>query len=97
MENEIIKMAMSQGLWAVLFVVLLFYVLKSKERSEQRLIEEKNKSAMIAAEREEKLMKCLQDLSLPYDSMRKDVDEVKADVNEIKGDIKELKGKVLNR
>lgn len=31
MENEVLKMAMQQGMWAVLFVVLLFYVLKEKE------------------------------------------------------------------
>jgi len=43
MENEVIKLAMSQGLWAVLFVVLLFYVLKenSKRESELRAIIDK--------------------------------------------------------
>lgn len=43
MENEIIKLAMSQGLWAVLFVSLLFYVLRenSKRESELRAIIDK--------------------------------------------------------
>ncbi|TDT63435.1 BhlA/UviB family holin-like peptide [Fonticella tunisiensis] len=43
MESEVIKLAMSQGLWAVLFVVLLFYVLKenSKRESELRAIIDK--------------------------------------------------------
>ncbi|MDO6355102.1 BhlA/UviB family holin-like peptide [Caloramator sp. CAR-1] len=43
MENEVIKLAMSQGLWAVLFVTLLFYVLKenSKRESELRAIIDK--------------------------------------------------------
>lgn len=43
MENEIIKLAMSQGLWAVLFVSLLFYVLRenSKRESELRMIIDK--------------------------------------------------------
>ena len=62
MEGEIIKMAASQGLWAVLFVALLFYVLRHNER------------------REERLMTCLERLTV--------------DVGEIKNDIEELKGKV---
>jgi uncharacterized protein YlxW (UPF0749 family) len=31
-EPELLKVAASQGLWALLFVVLLFYVLKAQER-----------------------------------------------------------------
>ena len=38
MEAEIIKMAASQGLFAVLFVALLFYVLRYNERREERLM-----------------------------------------------------------
>lgn len=38
MEAEIIKMACSQGLFAVLFVALLFYVLRYNEKREERLI-----------------------------------------------------------
>ena len=38
MEVEIVKMAAGQGLFAVLFVVLLFYVLKHNERREERLM-----------------------------------------------------------
>ena len=38
MEAEIIKMAASQGLFAVLFVALLFYVLKHNEKREERLM-----------------------------------------------------------
>ena len=38
MDSEIIKMAASQGLFAVLFVVLLFYVLKHNEKREERLM-----------------------------------------------------------
>ena len=38
MEAEIIKMAASQGLFAVLFVALLFYVLRHNERREERLM-----------------------------------------------------------
>jgi len=39
MESEIIKAAMAQGLWAVLFVILLFYVLRTSGEREKRLID----------------------------------------------------------
>ena len=38
MEAEIIKMAASQGVFAVLFVALLFYVLRYNEKREERLM-----------------------------------------------------------
>lgn len=38
LEQEIIKLAASQGLWAVLFVALLFYVLKENAKREERLL-----------------------------------------------------------
>ncbi|HWQ74700.1 MAG TPA: BhlA/UviB family holin-like peptide [Syntrophomonas sp.] len=38
METEIIKMAASQGIFAVLFVMLLFYVLRYNEKREERLM-----------------------------------------------------------
>ena len=38
MEAEIIKMAASQGLFAVLFVALLFYILRYNEKREERLM-----------------------------------------------------------
>jgi len=38
-EQEITKMAASQGLWAVLFVALLFYVLQENAKREDRLLE----------------------------------------------------------
>ena len=38
MEAEVVKMAASQGLFAVLFVALLFYVLKHNEKREERLM-----------------------------------------------------------
>ena len=38
MESEIIKIAASQGFFAVLFVALLFYVLRYNEKREERLM-----------------------------------------------------------
>lgn len=36
MEAEVLKLAASQGLWAVLFVSLLFYVLKENSKREEK-------------------------------------------------------------
>lgn len=36
MENEILKIAVNQGLWAVLFVVLLFFVLNENSKREEK-------------------------------------------------------------
>lgn len=48
MENEAIKLASTQGIWAVLTIILIFYILKAQEtrdtRQEQR---EKNYQDMI--------------------------------------------------
>ena len=38
METEIIKLAASQGIFAMLFVALLFYVLRYNEKREERLM-----------------------------------------------------------
>ena len=38
MEAEILKSAASQGLWAMLFVALLFYVLKNNKEREDKLL-----------------------------------------------------------
>lgn len=35
MESEVLQLAASQGLWAILFVCLLFYVLKENSKREQ--------------------------------------------------------------
>jgi hypothetical protein len=37
MEQEVMRLAMSQGLWATLFVALLFYVLKENSKRESEL------------------------------------------------------------
>ncbi|KYH33283.1 bacteriocin UviB precursor [Clostridium tepidiprofundi DSM 19306] len=43
MENEIIKLASSQGVWAALTVALIFYILKAQEKRDIRQ-EEREKS-----------------------------------------------------
>lgn len=38
MEQEILKIAASQGPWAVLFVALFYYVLRENAKREERLL-----------------------------------------------------------
>lgn len=66
MEAEVLKMAASQGLWAVLFVALLFYVLKENAKREERLL-----SAL------EKLSTQYEILSHDVGEIRDDVKELK--------------------
>jgi len=35
MENELLKVALSQGVWAALSVVFIFYILKAQEEREK--------------------------------------------------------------
>lgn len=95
METEVIKMAASQGLWAVLFVALLFYVLRNSQSREERLVQERQQSEAKATEREEKLMDCVNSLCTHFESISKDVDGVKADIGDMKQDIKVLKDRGL--
>ncbi len=39
MEGEVLKAAAGQGIWALLFVVLLFYVLRTSGEREKKLTE----------------------------------------------------------
>ena len=39
MESEVLQLAASQSLWAVLFVALLFYVLKENSKREEKFQE----------------------------------------------------------
>lgn len=49
MENEILASALSQGIWAVLSVFLLFYILKAQEKRDQKQDErEKNYQEIIS-------------------------------------------------
>ncbi|MGE5632229.1 MAG: BhlA/UviB family holin-like peptide [Caulobacteraceae bacterium] len=69
MESEIIKLASTQGLWAVLSVVLIFYVLKAQEKRDSK-----------QEEREKKYQEIITNLTERLNI----VNEVKNDVVEIK-------------
>lgn len=69
MENEIMNTALSQGIWAVLSVFLLFYILKAQEKRDQKQEEREKNYQEIITKITDKL--CV-------------VEEVKKDVEEIK-------------
>jgi uncharacterized protein YktB (UPF0637 family) len=69
MENEIFKMAVQQGIWAMLFIFILIYVLKEqKERDEKAGEREANYQSIIAK---------LTDRLKAMDDIGEDVKEIK--------------------
>ncbi|WP_300856877.1 BhlA/UviB family holin-like peptide [uncultured Clostridium sp.] len=66
MENEIVKTIASQGAWALLFVWLLFYVLKENSKRENNYQETINKLA---------------DKISIIEDIKEDVKEIKTKVN----------------
>ncbi|WP_298042484.1 BhlA/UviB family holin-like peptide [uncultured Clostridium sp.] len=69
MENEIIKTIASQGAWALLFVWLLFYVLRENSKRENNYQETINKLA---------------DKISIIEDIKEDVKEIKTKVNKEK-------------
>jgi len=68
-ETEILKLASSQGIWAALSIVLIFYILKAQEKRDQ-----------LQAEREEKyqqLIASLTDRLEIVEEIRKDISQIK--------------------
>ncbi len=69
MESEIFKIAASQGIWTVLSVFLLFYILRSQDKINQ-----------LQSLREEKFQQIILELTKKLDI----IEEIKLDVKEIK-------------
>lgn len=69
MENEILKLASSQGIWAALSVALIFYILKAQEKRDIK-----------QEERELNYQDIISKLTDKFNI----VEEVKKDVEEIK-------------
>jgi len=68
-ENEMIKLAMSQGIWAVVSVSLLFYILKNQEKRDEKQEErEKNYQDIISK---------ISDKLIIVEDIKKDVGDVK--------------------
>jgi Protein of unknown function (DUF2762). len=68
-EGEIIKLASTQGIWTVLSVVLLFYILRNQEKRDQK-----------QDEREAKYQDLLQRLTDQLNMVK----EMRDDINDIK-------------
>ena len=69
MENEMMKLAMSQGIWAVMSVSLLFYILKNQEKRDEKQEErEKNYQDIISK---------MSDKLIIVEDIKKDVGDVK--------------------
>ena len=69
MESQILDAALLQGIWAVLFVALLFYILRSQEKRDEK-----------QEEREANYRELLTDLSHTLDI----VESIQNDINQIK-------------
>ncbi|MCY6371229.1 BhlA/UviB family holin-like peptide [Clostridium ganghwense] len=73
MENELLKLASSQGIWAALSVALIFYILKAQEKRDLKQEErEKNYQAII--------QKLTEKFNIVED-VKKDVEEIKTMVS----------------
>lgn len=68
MEAEVFKIAASQGIWTVLSVFLIFYILRSQDKKNQ-----------LQSIREEKFQQIILELTKKIDI----VEEIKSDVKEI--------------
>lgn len=75
MENEIIEAALSQGIWAVLSVVLLFYIIRTQEKRDEKQNDREQKYQELLGQLTEKL---------------NIVQEIKTDISEIKKAIKKI-------
>ena len=69
MENEMIKLAASQGFWAVMSVSLLFYILKNQEKRDIKQEEREMNYQDIISKMSDKL--------IIVEDIKRDVGDVK--------------------
>ncbi|MCC5909278.1 MAG: hypothetical protein JJT76_02415 [Clostridiaceae bacterium] len=69
MENEVLKLAASQGVWAALSVALIFYILKTQEKRDKKQEERERKYQEIISSLTDKLSV---------------VEDIKVDMKEVK-------------
>jgi len=72
MENEIMQLASTQGIWTVLSVSLLFYILRNQEKRDQKQDERESRY-------QELLEKLTEQLDIVND-MKEDIEEIKSRV-----------------
>jgi hypothetical protein len=68
-ENELVKLASSQGIWAALSVGLIFYILKAQEKRDIRQEERENSYQGIISK--------LTDKFNIIEDVKRDVEEIK--------------------
>ncbi|AEB75533.1 BhlA/UviB family holin-like peptide [Clostridium botulinum] len=78
METELIKLASSQGIWAALTVVLIFYILKAQEKRDSK-----------QEQREENYQNIIKKLTEKFNALK----DIKGDVKKIKDYISKEKDK----
>lgn len=76
MENELLKYAMSYGIFALLFCYLLLYILKTQEKRDEKSQEREMQYQKIITENQSVLEKLTQRFNI--------IEDVKKDVKEIK-------------
>ncbi|EYE87372.1 bacteriocin UviB [Fervidicella metallireducens AeB] len=74
MENEIVKIASSQGIWAVLTVSLILYILKAQEKRDEKQEQRENNYQQIIINLTEKLNIITE--------VQKDIQEIKETISE---------------
>lgn len=72
MENELLKSATSQGIWALLSMSLLFYILKAQEKRDLKQEERENKYQEIISKLTEKFT--------IVETIKKDVEAIKESI-----------------
>ncbi|MEG1142601.1 MAG: BhlA/UviB family holin-like peptide [Clostridia bacterium] len=72
MENELLKVATSQGIGALLSVSLLFYILKAQEKRDLNQEERENKYQEIISKLTEKFT--------IVETIKKDVEDIKESI-----------------
>lgn len=73
MENDLIKIASSQGIWAALSVTLIYYVLKAQEKKDS-----------LQNEKEQKYQDIISKLTEGFSAikdMQKDIIDIKSHIN----------------
>ncbi|MCD3245105.1 hypothetical protein G8S21_03970 [Clostridium botulinum C] len=78
MEIELIKLASSQGIWAALTIVLIFYILKTQEKRDSK-----------QGQREENYQNIIKKLTEKFNALK----DIKSDVKKIKNYISKKKDK----
>jgi membrane protein implicated in regulation of membrane protease activity len=69
LENELIKLASSQGIWAALSVALIFYILKAQEKRDEKQDQRERNYQDIISKLTEKFN--------IIENVKKDVEEIK--------------------